>query len=81
MVLFFGKKSDNFRMEEENIVKYNLRIPKYLYEKVCLAANGNRRSVNNEIIMAITGHVADRGAPTIEDVYALMEEIRKKLDR
>jgi hypothetical protein len=44
--------------DEENIVKYNLRIPKYLYEKLCLRANENRRSVNNEIIMAITSHVA-----------------------
>jgi hypothetical protein len=68
-------------MEKENIVKYNLRIPKYLYDKVCRAAEENLRSVNNEIIMGIAKHVADADeSPTIEDVYHLAGKILKKLD-
>jgi hypothetical protein len=83
MVLFSWKIADNFLMKEEkNIVKYNLRIPKYLYDKVCLKAAENRRSVNNEIIAGIAQYVADYdGSPTIFDVYQLIEELLKKLDK
>jgi hypothetical protein len=68
-------------MKEPNIIKYNLRIPKYLYDKLCNEADENRRSVNNEIVVSIARHVIKSdGSHTIDDVYWLTEAICKKLN-
>jgi hypothetical protein len=68
-------------MKELNIIKYNLRVPKYLYDKLCKEADENRRSVNNEIVVSIARHVAKNdGSHTVDEVYWLTEAICKKLN-
>jgi hypothetical protein len=64
--------------DELNIVKYNLRIPKYLYDKLALKAEESRRSVNNEIIMAIASHVATArydSRYSLDDLYELVKGV------
>jgi hypothetical protein len=54
IVLFWGHSDDNIDMEqEEDVAKFNLRLPKDLYERVTARAQKNRRSVNNEIVVIL----------------------------
>jgi hypothetical protein len=54
IVLFWGQMVDNRNMEtDEEVAKFNLRLPKDLYDRVTTRAQKNRRSVNNEIVIIL----------------------------
>jgi hypothetical protein len=46
---------------QEEIVKFNLRIPKNLYEEIGKRAGLNRRSINNEIVCWLEEHLMTKG--------------------
>ena len=53
--------------EEEEITKFNLRIPTALYESLGRRAVKNRRSLNNEIIVILERYEAAEESLQIPD--------------
>jgi hypothetical protein len=75
--IILAEKYDNKIMEKENeekTVKFNLRLPLDVYERLGKQAANNLRSINNEIVMIILNHFdIDDGQRTLTELYRLIE--------
>jgi hypothetical protein len=76
--IILAEKYDNKIMDKENeekAVKFNLRLPVEVYERLGKQAAKNLRSINNEIVMIILNHFAiDDGQRTFTELYRLIED-------
>ena len=51
----------------EKLIRFNLRLPEDLYEKIGKKAAQNFRSINNEMIIAIMEYVREPSSPIFSD--------------
>ena len=80
-ISYFFIFPDNICMEtEEQITKYNLRIPTDLYQRIIEKSVEQRRSINNQIIVMLEDWFIDRGGPISNDelIRMLQERLNQK---
>ena len=63
---------------EEEITKYNLRLPTELYNRISKKADEQRRSINGQIVIMLEDWFIDRGGPISSD--DLLRILKERLD-
>jgi hypothetical protein len=76
-ILLFFRIADNIFMEDE-IAKYNLRLPEDLYERIVKKAKESRRSTNGQMIVMFEDWFINHGEPMSSD--ELLRILKERLD-
>jgi hypothetical protein len=64
---------------EDEITKYNLRLPAELYRRITRKADEQRRSINGQMVIMLEDWFIDRGGPISS--ADLLRILKERLDR
>jgi hypothetical protein len=76
-ILYIHGIADNVFMEDE-IAKYNLRLPSDLYERIVKKAKESRRSTNGQMVVMFEDWFINHGGPMSSD--ELLRILKERLD-
>jgi hypothetical protein len=64
---------------EEEIAKYNLRLPAELYRRISKKAEAEHRSINGQMVVMLEDWFIDRGGPISND--DLLRILRERVEQ